>query len=131
MAYAAVVTKTERVVAGRRTWRIAIAETEAAVASEWSASLDYIGPVTLTRFILTRSAGTAATVQPKLGTATGLAGLAFIAQQAAAVAVATGVNDPSKRSFNLTDGKLYGRSTPDAGADNTFATVLELTEGVV
>ena len=45
-------------------------------------------------------------------------------------AAAAHINDQVPVRLNLPDGKLYIRSTVDAGADNEVSTLLILTEGV-
>ena len=132
MAYAAAVTVSSKRIAGRKAWTVSVAETEAATASEYAVQLPGAkGRVTITRFTCDITAGTATTVQPSIGRATGWAitDANHVAKQSAAAAV---VNDPTLLSFELgAASSFYVESIPDAGADNSITTRIELVEGVI
>lgn len=135
MAYAftATVTMLRHQVGGRRVWRVVIAETECAAASEWSVAhadadggvpLPSEGTITSYDAVIT---GTGTTLQPILSDTTNPAStqVGYIGAQSAAAA---SVHDRSNvRYQGLTT--LYGRSRPNAGADNTVTTELVVVEG--
>lgn len=133
MAYAATVTVTRRTISGRRHYTVEVTETEAAAASEWSTAqaddLPAIG--TITHFQATLTAGSAATIQPRLGKATGWANdtQGEITRQSTAAAH---INDAGLVRYSIPEGtvpRLFGRSTVNAGADNTVVTIIEIVEG--
>ena len=135
MAYAATytVTVSTKQGDGRRRWLVVITETECANTSEFavapSVCSGYPLPSsgTITRYSAVKTAGTAATLRPILSRTTAPAStqVGYIGRQSAAAA---SVHDgTSTRYDNLTT--LYGRSTPDAGADNTIVTEITIVEG--
>lgn len=135
MAYAqsATVTHSRRLVDGRRMWRIVVTETECAATSEWDvAPGDCAGvllPVdgTITSYHAVKTAGTAATLQPILSrtTAPATTQIGYIGAQTAAAA---SVHDNASIPYRGL-GTLYGRSRPDAGADNAITTEITIVEG--
>lgn len=135
MAYAHTVTVTtsRRPMDGRRMWRIVIAETECAATSEWDvAPADCAGhPLpaegTITLYAAVKTAGTAATLRPMLSDTTAPAStqIGWIGQQSAAAA---SVHDATSLRYSGL-ATLYGRTTPDAGADNSITTEITIVEG--
>lgn len=129
MAYTAVVSV---VSTGSLSCRVTITETEGASASEVELVDSTTGrrplPGWLQRCVATRSAGTAATRQPRLGRAASATG-ADILYQATATAVATTIDDGARTAFPilLGSGKLFHRSQPNAGSDNSMVTVYDIT----
>lgn len=131
MAYAAAVTVTGPVIsAGRRHWFVTCAETEAAAASEWSfdTGLSVGACVSIVHYVGVLVSGTGTTIQPKYGTATGIAAIDERAEFSAAAAT---VSDASAVSFCTADGKVYVRSTVDAAADNVVNTRITYVEGAI
>lgn len=126
MAYAATITYLPTILSGVRLGRdrqvlITIAETEGASTSEATINLGRQYTVHVERVDLTKSAGTAATFNPRLGPATaptGHNGGILVLAAAAASPISQGGGVGSVVTTDA-DGKLYWRSTPDAGADNT------------
>jgi len=125
MAYAAVVTVVDN---GSQEQVVTITETEGAAASE----AEIVDTTTgrrvrpgsrLERVIATRSAGTAATRQPRLAIAAA-ATAGEIRYLASATAVATTIDDALRSVFPIALGSstLYHRSQPDAGSDNAMIT---------
>lgn len=135
MAYAftPTVTVSTKAADGRKRWRIVITETECANTSEWSvAPADCAGhPLpssgTITHYAAVKSAGTAATLRPILSRTTNPAStqVGYIAQQSAAAA---SVHDGSSTRFSGLS-TLFGRTVPDAGADNSITTEITIVEG--
>ena len=135
MAYTATITSVTRVISGRRHIRLVISETEAAAASEWSwgdssgEDLPAIGTITLYQSTLT--AGTATTIAPRLGKATGWSDDSQDAVTGPPTAAAYHQDQTIVRFSH--DGTarpaLYGQSVPDAGADNTISTIIDIVEG--
>jgi hypothetical protein len=130
MAYAAVVTVVDN---GSQEQVVTITETDGAAASE----VEVVDSVTgrglragsrLERVIATRSAGTAATRQPRLAVAAAATAIE-IRYLATATAVATTIDDALRTVFPIALGgsKLYHRSIPDAGADNAMVTTYILS----
>jgi hypothetical protein len=134
MAYAHTVTVTtsRRPIDGRSSWQIVVTETECAATSEWDVAPGDCGgyPLPATGTITAYDAvktGTAATLQPILSGTTAPASTQsnYIGAQ---VAAAASVHDRSSTRYQgLTT--LYGRSRPDAGADNAITTTITIVEG--
>lgn len=114
------------VIAGRRHVLVEIVETDADPADEWSVEVPPFLELRLVQVALT-TPGAAATVQPELGLALGwsggLDGLVASASPAAAVRVQDAV------VVAAPDGRLYGRSRPDAVAGE-IRTRLAWVEGL-
>ena len=135
MAYTftASVTLTRRLIGGRRVWRVVISETECAATSEWSvAAADADGdPLpsegTITAYDAVKTAGTAATLQPILSDTTSPAStqVGYIGAQSAAAA---SIHDRTSTRYQGL-ATLFGRSRPDAGADNSVTTEITIVEG--
>jgi hypothetical protein len=126
MAYAGAVTTFPALVAGvtpkrGQIFQVSIAETEGAASSEATIDLGERCIVRVLRADLTKTAGTAATFNPRIGPTTAPTGYSggFLWLNAAAASPIS--NEGAIGSVCVTDsaGKLYHRSTPDAGADNT------------
>lgn len=131
MAYSATVTVTGPVIsAGRRHWFVTCAETDAAATSEWSFATGLADGacVSIVHYVGVLASGTGTTIQPKYGTA---AGVAAIDERAEFAAAAASVSDASSVSFCTSDGKVYIRSTADAGTDNTINTRITFCEGAI
>jgi len=131
MAYAAAVTITGPTYhGGRRFWVIACTETEAAAASEWSfdTGLSDGSTVTVLNYVAELASGTGTTIQPKYGTAAGLAAINTRAEFDAAAATIN-TSDPITFGLAAADGKVYIRSTVDADTDNTINTSITICEG--
>lgn len=135
MAYAASITATRRWVAGRLHLRIEIAETEAAAGSEWSygdGAGEYLPEIgTITSYQAKLTAGTGTTIAPRLGKATGWSDDTQnqITQSPTASAQH---HDQSLVRYTAAAGArpaIFGKSTVDAAADNSIATIIELVEG--
>lgn len=116
-------------------WRITITETGAGASSEVELTPALVGkPIPLRGRIMrvksARSSGTAANMQPTIGTATNPAG-ATIAYQADLTAVAVGVDDAPTdgATYELSGTSLFLRSKWDAGSDNAGTTVIEIYPG--
>ena len=134
MAYAftASVTLTRRLIGGRRVWRVVISETECAATSEWSVTAaDADGtPLpsegTITSYDAVKT-GTAATLQPILSDTTNPAStqVGYIGAQSAAAA---SIHDRTSTRYQGL-ATLFGRSRPDAGADNSVTTEITIVEG--
>lgn len=125
MAYAATVTVVDN---GSQEQVVTITETDGAAASEVALVDTTTGRgvragFRLERVIATRSAGTAATRQPRLAVAAA-ATASQIRYLATATAVATTIDDALRDTFpvSLGSSSLYHRSQPDAGTDNVMAT---------
>jgi hypothetical protein len=125
MAYAVAVSVVDN---GSVEQQVIITETDGAAASE----VELVDTTTgrrvrpgsrLERVIATRSAGTAATRQPRLAIAAA-ATAGQIRYLATATAVATTIDDALRDVFPISLGSstLYHRSQPDAGADNAMIT---------
>ena len=127
MAYASSVTSVSRIDAGRKVTTYTITETEAAATSEWSLALPDEA-VTITLYEATLTAGTGTTVQPKIGLATNPTAntAGYLDQIATAAAYVRGPENIRVKSGAKT---LYGRSTVDAGSDNSITTVVEVAAG--
>lgn len=123
-----VVTRTVETISGRRHYRIKISETAIDGTSEWS--VDNLPEVaTMVDYKATLLSGTASTIQPALGAAA-----AWVANTQDDIAVqqaaAAHVNDQTRvRMIIPTGNSLYGRTTPDAGADNNVDTEFVIIEG--
>lgn len=131
MAYSATVVRYGPYIAdGRRYWQVECSETDAGASDEWSFSAGP-GPasiVTIVHFVSTHDSGSGSTVQPKLGTKTGLGAIDTRLQFDAAAAE---VSDASHVTFALddSDGKIYVRTTADSGADNVQSSRITYCEG--
>ncbi len=112
---------------GRNHWAVTIVETEAAAGSEWSVG-GLPQRVTIFSYRATLTAGTGTTINPILGEEA-----AFTASTQAHIATnattAVHINDQTVLRCYLPTGTLYGRSTVDAGSDNTIATGILIAEG--
>lgn len=137
MAYAATVTlQPVGYDRGRPLLALTVVETECASTSEWSTAtaVDSNGQrvnlpkqFTIVRQKVYKTAGTAATVAPILARATGItaAGVNSISTQAAAASV----DDAGRYPGYAPSQVLYGRSTPNAGADNSITTEVLILVG--
>jgi len=112
---------------GRQTLTIQISETDAAAASEFSiTNLPRMGRIVSYRVTLT--AGSGATVNPKVGTSA-----AFVVDSQNHVGsnttTAAHVNDQVALGYASSDGRLFVRSSVNAGADNAISTEIVIVEG--
>ena len=128
MAYAGTATIASKGSDGQRGhWAVTIAETEAAAGSEWSVG-GLPQRVTIFSYKATITAGTGVTVNPIHGNAA-----AFTASTQGHIATnattAIHINDQTVLRCYLPTGTLYGRSTVNAGTDNTIATEILIVEG--
>ena len=108
-------------------WVVTITETSGGAAPEAELVDTVTGlrppPAWLQRCIATRSAGTAATRQPRLGVAAAATTIQ-IRYQATAMAVATTIDDAVRTVFPIfCEGRLFHRSQWNAGADNDGVTI--------
>ena len=131
MAYSASVTVYgPYIVDGRRYWQAECTETDAAATSEWTFNpgTGAAGVITVMHYVATHDSGTGSTVQPKLGTKTGLGAIDTRLEFDAAAA---SVSDASHVTFALddADGLVYVRSTADSGTDNTLSTRITWCSG--
>lgn len=127
MAYTATITQSRQSIGGRITHLVTITETEAAAASEYEVA-GLPTRCTLMSLRATLTAGTGTTIQPQFGKAAEWsAGDAEEQGVAAAAAASVVINTPQQ--LDLTSQSLYGRSTVNAGADNSITTVLRIVEG--
>ena len=120
MAYATVNTVTRQ---GDQV-RVTISETDAAAASESSAIETGQKYLTLLSQAAILSSGTGATIDPRVGTKTGFAkgdGLSYETGTAAAAVLNNNVLQVMNRCYTA-DGKLYHRSTVNAGTNNAITT---------
>lgn len=146
MAYAAAVSIRERRTGGRLSVTISVTETEARDTSEWSTVASAANTVTVNGQALTsgqdypiprkgrivlyqadRTAGTGATIQPRLGKTTGWSDSTMSAIGGQALA-ADYVNDATPLAYAFTPAQaatLFGRSTPNSTAtDHAISTLL-------
>ena len=126
MAYAGVVTTFPALVSSvtpkrGQVFQVTISETEGAAASEATIDLGEQCIVRVLRADLTQSAGTAATFNPRIGPTTAPTGYAGGILWLAAAAASPIAREGGVGSVVTTasDGKLYHRSSPNAGAANT------------
>lgn len=128
MAYAATVTITHSAnVNGRRYLVVTVAETEANSTSEYSFSVPFLVG-TIASLKATRTAGTGTTIQPMIGTATGVA-VSTQAREYQAPAAAAHQREAPMRSFY--GPILYVRSTPNnAASDHTITTEWIIAGGI-
>ena len=128
MAYGFTTTVKALDVDGAQCYFVTVVETDAATTDEYTVTgLPTHGRIVL--FIAKKGAGAAATIQPAFTSVAGAAStdLGFITAQPAAAAY---FNDQSTvRYMNLVNGTLYGRSKPDAGADNVVTTWMLIIPG--
>jgi hypothetical protein len=135
MAYAAVVTyplaPDVQFIQYRRHLLVQIAETEGAAASEYEIPLAEFFPSGIWKIVrikVVKSAGTEATVAPVFGTAANpTAGT--IAYVGGLVAAGSQDSTNSGAGWVGTGSKLYVRTVPNAGADNTNTTQILLIDG--
>jgi len=118
---------------GSLAWDVVITETECGASSEVELVDSTTGAklpagVWLQRVIATRSAGTATTRQPRLGVAAA-ATASQIRYLATATAVGTTIDEAARTNMpvSLMGPRLFHRSIPDAGSDNSFTTIYTVT----
>jgi len=128
MAYAGAVTTFPALVSGvtpkrGQVFRVSISETEGAAASEATIDLGDQCIVRVLRADLTKTAGSATTFNPRIGPTTAPTGYSGGVLWLNAAAASPISEEGAIGSVCVTDsaGKLYHRSTPDAGSDNTVA----------
>lgn len=142
MAYSTALTYSylNETIAGRRMWVFTVYEEDAEATSEWNTNTvggTGIGPLpsvcTLYSYradLTSNGVGTAVTIQPIVGNATGVAGKDRIQQNSPAAAVVRNI-DPSQRVvLDLPTGVMYVRSTPNAGNDATIYSTWVIVEGL-
>jgi hypothetical protein len=133
MAYAAVKTYTQGMTDGRRSVLVTVAETELAAASEYSIDMaGLFGKTTpnwkLVRFKLIETSGTAATYAPVWSNTTAPASTqgGYVGTLSAA---ASQDSTNTGAGWVGTGATFYGRSVPNAGADNIVTSYLYFVEG--
>lgn len=128
MAYAATVGIVKQ---GSRGLVVTVTETDGAAASEKeivdSTTGFRPGPCLLIRCIATRSSGTAATRQPRLGVAAAATPIQ-VRYTATATAVATTIDEMVTKPVPC-EAVLFHRSQPNAGTDNAMITVYHFLTG--
>ena len=131
MAYAqSAVTMVSKVIGGRNYIIASFTETDLASSSEWSIS-GLPSVVTLVSFKVTLTAGSGATLNPKLFKATG-ASVSTQNHLGTQSSTAAHISDQTVTILPIgTGGVLYGKNTPNAGTDNAASTELVLVEGVL
>lgn len=120
---------------GERVFRVIIVETECGPTSETSFTLPVAGhlrPVRIAqmyRVQCQKSSGSAATVQPRLGSAAAATGVQI---QYLATAGASVDDQPAAPAiiYGTSTGAFYHRSQPDTGSDNSITTVYIIEEGL-
>lgn len=130
MAYAAtILSRRTTVERGRRHVTVTVRETEAATASEFTIpGLPPKGKIV--SYKATKVAGTGATINPRLGLATG-----FMDNTQNHLATnsttAAHINDQVQLRYQTVDeaGELFVNSNVDAAADNTIDTEIMVAEG--
>ena len=115
---------------GRINYAVKVSETAVAAATEYVVEgLPFNGRIVSYLSVLTGGAG--ATIKPVIGTSSGfnLNSINHIATQSTAAAY---INDANVVPYAyLSTGKLYVRSVPDTGSDNTVSTFMLIVEGGV
>ena len=124
MAYAATVTVTRK---GSEVV-VTIAETEGAAASEATIELGFTKGVIL-RQLADKTAGSASTLDPILGTASNPSGNTVVIENDTAADPIDNSWSGGGVTFHTSTGKLYHRSVPDSGSDNTIATEYHIKVG--
>ena len=132
MAYDDTITIDRRMIGGVATFLITVTETEAAAGSEYEITrLPTRCTLLSTRSTLTSlGVGTGVTIQPRFGVS---ASWTDGDEDERAVSLTPGASVVIRESIHLdlSTGSLFGRSTVDAGADNSITTVLRFAQGWV
>ena len=117
---------------GVRYWQLECTETDAEATSEWTFNpgVGAAGVVTILSYIATHDSGTGSTVQPKLGTKTGLAAIDTRLEFASAGATLSS-SDRITLATDDDSGLVYVRSTADSGTDNVQSTRILWCAGAV
>lgn len=109
---------------GRRVFVYAITETGIVDAnSEWTLStslIPVVGTITEIRVAATKGAGTATTIQPVIGSATGRTDVYSAGSTTAIASAATVVTD---QRFSNTNHALYGKTGANGTADSAVTTL--------
>lgn len=113
-------------VAGRRHVSVDITETSTGPSDEWELDIHEFATVTLVHCVL-ETAGSASTVDPEIGTATGWS-VSSLDHVNGAASAAAAVRIQSRSTVVARGGKLYGRSKPDNTA-GTIKTRVAWVEG--
>ena len=125
MAYAAAVSVSNL----GNVYVVTIAETECAATSEATISLGFpLGRVL--KQACSKASGTAATVNPLLGTTANPANNSIVIENTTAAQPVANVVSGGGMPF-VSNGTLYHRSKPNAGTDNTIETVYIILSGLV
>lgn len=118
MAYSATVTTTR---IGNGEWEVEISETECGPTSEATiTNMPVVG--TVVRQTCIKTAGSAATVDPILGTATDPSDLDVICENDTPSETIDTQGAASWYQDSVSSGTLYHRSRPNTGNDNTIVT---------
>ena len=129
MSYAYSAAKTwEGTQNGRRTWIYTISETGIVDAnSEWhfSTHIPNVGTITALTVTATKGAGAATTIQPVIGSATGLTN---IYSAGSTTAIASTAADSTNHRFQGITHAFYGKTGANGTADSAV-TVLTFCEG--
>ena len=124
------VTKIPLTISGRRHLIFSFAETSAGTTSEWTLDCSPFTVATLVKYKATLTAGSGATINPKLGLAT-----SWTANTQNDVGTNTStaahIDDESRVVINFggSGATLYGVSQVDTGSDNAISTLVILAEG--
>ena len=102
-----------------------ISETEAGTATEYSIQVPVIGTITL--FQATKTAGSASTLAPKAGLASGWS--ASTQNAVFARSAAAHHHDQDAVRYHAPGGVLYLRTTCDSGSDNSVSTRIIIRAG--
>jgi hypothetical protein len=130
MAYTAVTTVTHKVINGRDHMLISVTETEAASSSEYGVTnVPVVG--TIVHYKMTKTAGTGATVNLKIGRTPGFTGSTQDHVLTSGTTSAH-VNDTTSTRYHSPSGLMYFRSTAsNATPDHTILTEILIVEGVL
>jgi len=112
---------------GEGNWQINIVETECALADEPAGLLLPFKTYTVLRVTSEKAAGAAATLNGILGRATNPATSTEYETTAAALVDEQPLRPTKARTG--ADGKVYWRTRPDVGADNTVTSSVRIREG--
>ena len=132
MAYAGTVTVKRFTISGRRHYLVTIAETEAAATSEATipgTDIPILGTIVAVK--ATKTAGSAATIDPRCGRATGWTDSTQDAVYANGAAAAHIDAAPGSFYARPSGQSLFWRSTVNAAADNSISTEILIVEGFI
>lgn len=128
LAYTATKTVENANVNGRAYTVWTIVETDVGVTDEWEIDVPTVGIITLFECVLATATSTGTTVQPEIGSVSAWTDDTLDEVDVQDTAAAR-INDQTFSAFVAPAGKLYGRSTPDAGTDNDITTRITIMAG--